>query len=290
MKTAACILGSALFREGFEVQDAPRYGAERRGAPIFAYVRAARAPINERGVIARPDLVVVADETLFPVATAGVLQGLDEHAVLLVRSAADTVQWRSRLGVAGPIVGLPLQDEPVDAEERPLIGAACAGAAARLVGVVGRHALEAAVRDEIGARSEDTSERTLARALEAFDALRTSAGLAAERNPEPVAPSGPAPWVDVPLDPVEVSAPDIHATATSERSPTGLWRTRRPVIDYDRCNRCTWVCGTFCPDGAIRVDPDRTPRIDYDHCKGCLVCAAVCPPHAIRVVAERARP
>ncbi|MEO2168127.1 MAG: 2-oxoacid:acceptor oxidoreductase family protein [bacterium] len=49
------------FLEGFEVQDAPLYGAERRGAPVFAYVRADRAPINERGVIRRPDLVVVAD-------------------------------------------------------------------------------------------------------------------------------------------------------------------------------------------------------------------------------------
>jgi pyruvate ferredoxin oxidoreductase gamma subunit len=64
VKTASQILSSALFLEGFEVQDAPRYGAERRGAPIFAYVRADRAPINERGVIARPGLVVVVDETL----------------------------------------------------------------------------------------------------------------------------------------------------------------------------------------------------------------------------------
>ena len=46
MKTASRILGSAFFLESFEVQDAPRYGAERRGAPIFAYVRAARQVIN----------------------------------------------------------------------------------------------------------------------------------------------------------------------------------------------------------------------------------------------------
>ena len=46
MKTASRILGSAFFQEGYEVQDAPRYGAERRGAPIFAYVRAARTRIN----------------------------------------------------------------------------------------------------------------------------------------------------------------------------------------------------------------------------------------------------
>ena len=54
MKTASRILGSAFFNEGFEVQDAPRYGAERRGAPIFAYVRADRSEIRERGVILRP--------------------------------------------------------------------------------------------------------------------------------------------------------------------------------------------------------------------------------------------
>ena len=57
MKTASRVLGSAFFCAGFEVQDAPRYGAERRGAPIFAFVRAAREPINERGIIRRPDLV-----------------------------------------------------------------------------------------------------------------------------------------------------------------------------------------------------------------------------------------
>jgi pyruvate ferredoxin oxidoreductase gamma subunit len=64
IKTAARILGSAFFAEGFEVQDAPRYGAERRGAPLYATVRAALHPIDERGEILRPDLVVLADEML----------------------------------------------------------------------------------------------------------------------------------------------------------------------------------------------------------------------------------
>ena len=71
MKTASRMLGTAFFLEGFEVQDAPRYGAERRGAPIFAYVRAARTPINERGVVRRPDLVIVADDSLVGVPAAG---------------------------------------------------------------------------------------------------------------------------------------------------------------------------------------------------------------------------
>ncbi|NIP29808.1 MAG: hypothetical protein GTO02_05940, partial [Candidatus Dadabacteria bacterium] len=67
---------NAFFLEGFEVQDAPRYGAERRGAPIFAYVRASKQPIYERGIIKRPDLVIVADETLVPIPASGVLSGI----------------------------------------------------------------------------------------------------------------------------------------------------------------------------------------------------------------------
>jgi pyruvate ferredoxin oxidoreductase gamma subunit len=83
-----------------------------------------------------------------------------------------------------------------------------------------------------------------------------------------------------------VSAPDIFAGLTSVEVKTGLWRTMRPVIDYDRCNRCWWVCSTFCPDSAIHVNDEGYPEIDYDHCKGCLVCVAKCPPHAISAVAE----
>jgi pyruvate ferredoxin oxidoreductase gamma subunit len=47
------------------------------------------------------------------------------------------------------------------------------------------------------------------------------------------------------------------------------------------------VCSTLCPDSAIRVLADGRPEIDYDHCKGCLICVGVCPPHAIRAIPEK---
>jgi pyruvate ferredoxin oxidoreductase gamma subunit len=65
-----------------------------------------------------------------------------------------------------------------------------------------------------------------------------------------------------------------------------LWRTLRPIIDYDICRRCWWVCSTFCPDDAISVSDAGEPVIDYDHCKGCMICVAQCPPHAIVTIAE----
>lgn len=287
VKTAAQVLGSAFFAEGFEVQDAPRYGAERRGAPIFAYVRAARAPIHERGVIARPDLVVVADETLVPVPAAGVLQGLTERTVLLVASGERTVTWKDRLKLAGPVLTLAAVAEAGEGADQPFVGVACAGAAARLVGAITAAALERAVREEVGRLGAAALEKSLQRAHAAYDAMASHAGLVREGIEVGARDYAPPEWIEVPVDDASVAAPDIHGALTTERTNTGLWRTLRPIIDYERCNRCSWVCSTFCPDSAIEVEADHTPRIDYDHCKGCMVCVAVCPPHAIRAVPER---
>ena len=55
MKTASRILGAAAFHAGCVVQDAPVYGAERRGAPMAAFTRIAHAPILERGAIMQAD-------------------------------------------------------------------------------------------------------------------------------------------------------------------------------------------------------------------------------------------
>jgi pyruvate ferredoxin oxidoreductase gamma subunit len=61
----------------------------------------------------------------------------------------------------------------------------------------------------------------------------------------------------------------------------------RPVLDEEQCKKCTWVCGSVCPDGVIGVSAEGYPDIDYDHCKGCMVCVAQCPRHAILAVPEK---
>lgn len=287
MKTAAQILGRAFFLAGFEVQDAPRYGAERRGAPIFAYVRAARAAIKERGVITWPDLVIVADESLVPVPAAGVLQGLTPRTVFLINSTETAAVWQERLKLSGPVLTLPAGEGINERVDLPHIGAICAGAAARLIGAVGREQLAEAMRVELAGLGEVVAEKNLTQALAAYDAMASHEGCVAEGTQIAARDYARPAWTDLPLEAAALAAPDIHAALTSELANTGVWRTLRPVIDYAHCNRCAWVCSTLCPDGAIRVDPDHTPRIDYDHCKGCMVCVAVCPPHAVRATDER---
>lgn len=98
MKTASRILGSAAFHAGLTVQDSPVYGAERRGAPMAAFTCIAREPIHERGAIARPDLVVVADDSLLPDPASQPLAGCDAASTVLVNSTKDDTALRSMTG------------------------------------------------------------------------------------------------------------------------------------------------------------------------------------------------
>ncbi len=159
MKTASRLLGSAFFLAGFEVQDAPRYGAERRGAPMSAYVRADRQPINARGVILEAGLVIVADDSLVPIPAAGVLAGITESTVLLIVSHEQEATWRNRLNLKGPVLVIP----PLDCgrAETALVSAACAGAAAALTGVISRETLITALGDELGKLGPDVLNENL---------------------------------------------------------------------------------------------------------------------------------
>lgn len=69
---------------------------------------------------------------------------------------------------------------------------------------------------------------------------------------------------------------------------TGAWRTgQMPVLHLERCIHCL-RCWIWCPDASVLLDGEKVASIDYDHCKGCGICARVCPPkvHAIEMVAE----
>lgn len=286
MKTASRILGSAFFIAGYEVQDAPRYGAERRGAPLFAYVRADKLPVNERGIISHPDLVVVSDDTLVGMPAAGVMQGVDRHTVLLINSHEQAETWSERLNTDAKIIILPAREDVEDRAELPYIGSNCAAASAALSGVISRQVFTEALNEELAHLGEDVVKQNLAIALTAFDAMLPYAGMLHEAGLPSAVDYRKPEWIELPFEAAAISAPAIHAGATSVKVRTGLWRTMRPIIDYQRCSGCWWVCSTYCPDGAINVTAEGLPDIDYDHCKGCLVCVAQCPPQAIESIPE----
>ena len=71
----------------------------------------------------------------------------------------------------------------------------------------------------------------------------------------------------------------------SKEYRTGDWRSQKPITDKNKCIKCG-VCYLVCPDLAVVLAADGTYDFDYDHCKGCGICATECRVSCIRMVEE----
>lgn len=278
VKTAARIVGTAAFLEGFTAQDSPLYGGERRGAPVAAFARIARGPIRERGLIARPDLVLVADETLLDDPAAGALAGATADTVLFINTAAPAATLAARY--PGRATTLDLTGLLLDRLGRVgPVSASLGAAAARLAGLSLEHVRRAVVR-ELGALG--LSDERVRRNLELADSCFQRLAPASFTETPPAAPAAGL-WTPA-YEPPERGSARIAACGNSLRQRTGHWRTFRPVLLPEKCNGCT-LCFVYCPEAAIALTDRDRPRIDYEHCKGCLLCVEECPTKAL--VTER---
>ena len=77
----------------------------------------------------------------------------------------------------------------------------------------------------------------------------------------------------------------ILEAGNAERYKTGGWRTERPQVDKGKCTNCL-QCWLLCPDCCIYLEEGAMAGYDYDHCKGCGICARVCPVKAIKMILE----
>lgn len=96
-------------------------------------------------------------------------------------------------------------------------------------------------------------------------------------------------WQDLPLGGLIVQA------GNAAEYETGGWRALRPIINWTAtptqkaCSKCL-ICWLYCPESAMVVHEGEFKGVDLDHCKGCGICAEVCPPHCITMVDENQFP
>ena len=84
------VLGSEIFvgalvKEGKFAACFPFFGVERRGAPVFGFVRFDEKPVRQKDQVYYPDCVVVMDSTLFK--AVNIYQGVKENGTLVVNES-----------------------------------------------------------------------------------------------------------------------------------------------------------------------------------------------------------
>lgn len=87
-------------------------------------------------------------------------------------------------------------------------------------------------------------------------------------------------WKNIPI------AGIIEEAGNSVKLKTGDWRTFRPRVDKNRCINCL-QCVIHCPDMSIKSKDGKMQDFDYKHCKGCGICAEVCPVKCIHMEKEK---
>jgi 2-oxoacid:acceptor oxidoreductase gamma subunit (pyruvate/2-ketoisovalerate family) len=168
---ASKLLATALFREGWQVQAFPSFGAERSGAPVAAFLRADHQRISDHSYIYKPDHVVVLDPIL--IQSVDVAAGLAPGGTILVNSSRppESLGLPAAFAVVTcDATAIALKHE-LGTRTTPIVNTAMAGAFAALTGLVGVEELMAAVRDLVPTKAESNQ----AAAREAFDAIARAA-------------------------------------------------------------------------------------------------------------------
>lgn len=77
----------------------------------------------------------------------------------------------------------------------------------------------------------------------------------------------------------------IKKVGSTTANKTGGWRTLMPKWNKGKCIQCM-MCWQFCPDNSIPQKSGKRLETDFDFCKGCGICAEVCPVKCIEMVKE----
>jgi len=82
--------------------------------------------------------------------------------------------------------------------------------------------------------------------------------------------SDPTGWKSIPIGGMIIEA------GNSDKYETGSWRTYKPILHEDKCINCH-QCWIYCPDSSVLIEDGKMVGFDLEHCKGCGICAEICP-------------
>jgi 2-oxoacid:acceptor oxidoreductase gamma subunit (pyruvate/2-ketoisovalerate family) len=162
---ASKVLADALAKEGNFVQAYPEFGVERRGAPVFAFIRIDNKPIYDKSRIYEPDHVVVVDPTL--IEAIDITEGLKEGGVIIINSdkKPEDFNFPKKFRVASINATAVAVKNKLGTLAAPIVNTAIVGAVIKILGLTKLDSLLQAIRDGISLKPEDNVQA----AKEAYD-------------------------------------------------------------------------------------------------------------------------
>lgn len=139
---AAYLLAAAGFEIGQHCQAFPSFGAERRGAPVTAFVRLSAAPIRRRCEVGKPAFLIVQDAGLLHLPAT--LDGLREGGGVVVNTTRPESDIAAVVG-GRPVVAIAASSLAQDILGKPVPNVALLAAFLAVTGLLPQEALMTAV-------------------------------------------------------------------------------------------------------------------------------------------------
>ena len=162
---ASKILADAVAKEGKFVQAYPEFGVERRGSPVFAFIRIDDKPIYDKSRIYTPDHVVVAEPTL--IGFIDVTEGLKEGGWIIVNTdkKPEELHFPQKYNVATiNATGIAVKHK-LGTRAAPIVNTPVVGAVVKILGLTKIESVLEAVREGVPVKPDENA----AAAKEAYD-------------------------------------------------------------------------------------------------------------------------
>ncbi len=151
---ASKILADAIAKEGKYVQAYPEFGVERRGAPVYAFLRIDNNPIFDKSRIYHPDHIVVVDPTL--IEAIDVTQGLKDGGWIIVNSdrKPEKLGFPSKYKVATIDATEIAIKHKLGTMAAPIVNTAIVGAVVKILGLAKLESVLEAVQEGVPLKPE----------------------------------------------------------------------------------------------------------------------------------------
>lgn len=282
--TAVELIAQAAIASGLYAQGFPNFGAERRGAPVMAFLRISDSQIFLRERIDEPDVVVVLDPSL--IGLPEVTDGLAPGKTMIINASSDQADEFSHLQERFTLHLVDASQIAMETIGLPITNTAIIGAFVRATETISLQSLKEPFDKRFGKLSEKNYEamRSAYEKTEAIQAHQAAvAALAGTELDYTDYIQGEAlhPWPEV-----EIGC-DVHRPGSSAEFLTGNWRTGvYPLLDKEKCISCG-ICWIMCPEIAFIKEDDGSYSWRGDYCKGCGICVTTCPKKALTMEVEK---
>jgi pyruvate ferredoxin oxidoreductase gamma subunit len=133
--TSNQMLGKAALAEGSYIQAFPEFGPERTGAPVRAFLRISKKPIQLYAQVYAPDVVICIDPTLLDVVNPA--DGLKPEGTLVVNTAKEPADIRKKFNFdTGTVVTVDASTIAMEVMGRAFYNMPTMAAAVKHTGVV----------------------------------------------------------------------------------------------------------------------------------------------------------